>query len=214
MDYECLCDGGARSFGTRYGPPSKCCGDDVFDLTITGLWRHPDQAPQSLDHWVKLAKELEEAKFHGIFFADVLGIYDVYGGNGPALSSGAQIPHLDISYLIPALAYATKNISFGITASTSYEHPYTLARKWSTLDEVTNGRVGWNIVTSYLESAAKSFGLQSTVEHDERYAVAEEFMEVFYKLVEGSWDDDAVEANRKTGVYTNPSKVHVIDHVG
>lgn len=93
---------------------------------VTGLWRHPDQEPQTLEHWIKLAQELEEAKFHGIFFADVLGIYDVYGGNGPALSSGAQIPHIDVSYLVPALAYATKNISFGITASTSYEHPYTV----------------------------------------------------------------------------------------
>ncbi|KJX93975.1 xenobiotic compound family monooxygenase like protein [Zymoseptoria brevis] len=179
-----------------------------------GLWRHPDQEPQTLEHWIKLAQELEEAKFHGIFFADVLGIYDVYGGNGPALSSGAQIPHIDVSYLVPALAYATKNISFGVTASTSYEHPYTVARKWSTLDQLTNGRVGWNIVTSYLESAAKSFGLESTVDHDKRYQAAEEFMEVIYKLVEGSWDDDAVETNKTTGVYSNPSKVHAINHVG
>lgn len=105
-------------------------------------------------------------------------------------------------------------MSFGITASTSYEHPYTLARKHSTLDHLTNGRVGWNIVTSYLESAAKSFGLESTVEHDERYNAANEFMEVVYKLLEGSWEDDAVEANRSTGIYTNPDKVHAINHEG
>lgn len=69
-------------------------------------------------------------------------------------------------------------------------------------------------MTSYLESAAKSFGLESTIEHDERYKAADEFMEVVYKLLEGSWEDDAVEANKSSGVYTNPKKVHAIDHVG
>lgn len=179
-----------------------------------GLWRHPSQSPQTLEHWVELAKKLDEAKFHGIFFADVLGIYDVYKGNGPALASGAQIPILDVSLIISAMAYATENLSFGITASTSYEHPYTLARRYSSLDQITNGRVGWNIVTSYLESAAKSFGLEQTVEHDERYAIADEYMEVVYKLLEGSWEDDAIEANKKIGTWTNPDKVHAIDHAG
>lgn len=112
------------------------------------------------------------------------------------------------------MAYATEHISFGLTASTSYDHPYQLARKYSTLDHATNGRVGWNIVTSYLESAARSYGLEQTVEHDERYAIADEFLEVVYKLLEGSWEDDAVEANKKTGVYANPSKVHAINHEG
>lgn len=160
-----------------------------------------------------MAQRLEEAKFHGIFFADVLGIYDVYKGNGPALESAAQIPILDVSLLISAMAYATKDISFGITASTTYENPYALARKFSTLDQVSDGRVGWNIVTSYLQSAADSFGLDEQIEHDERYTMADEFMTVVYKLLEGSWDDGAVEADRKSGVYANPEKVHKINHV-
>lgn len=138
----------------------------------------------------------------------------MYKGNGPALQSGAQVPHLDIALLISALAYATEHISFGITTSTSYDHPYTLARKFSTLDHVTDGRIGWNIVTSYLESAAKSYGLDQTVEHDERYAIADELLEVFYKLVEGSWEDDAVVADKATGVYTSVEKVHAINHQG
>lgn len=164
---------------------------------------------------MKTAKLLEEAKFHGIFFADVLGIYDVYGNdNAPALRSAAQIPILDISLLISALAYETKHISFGITASTTYENPYALARKFSTLDQITNGRVAWNIVTSYLQSAADSFGLDQQVEHDERYKMADEFLEVVYKLLEGSWEDDAVQADKATGVYANPAKVHKINHVG
>jgi hypothetical protein len=112
------------------------------------------------------------------------------------------------------MAYATKNISFGITASTTYENPYSLARKFATLDHITDGRVGWNIVTSYLESAAKSFGLEKGIEHDERYKIADEFLDVVYKLLEGSWQEDAVEADKKNGVWTNPNKVRKIDHVG
>jgi alkanesulfonate monooxygenase SsuD/methylene tetrahydromethanopterin reductase-like flavin-dependent oxidoreductase (luciferase family) len=199
-----------------------------------GLWRHPDQEPQTLDHWVRLAKFLDEAGFHGIFFADVgqsihdkhcieetltnvnqvLGIYDVYQGNGPALKSGAQIPIQDVALFISALAYATKNLCFGITASTTYENPYALARKFSTLDQLSNGRIGWNIVTSYLESAAKSYGHQELIEHDERYRMAHEFMEVVYKLWEQSWEDHSIEADRKTGVYANPDKVKKINHAG
>ena len=163
---------------------------------------------------MQVAKLLEAAKFHGIFFADVLGVYDIYKGNDAALIAGAQIPILDISLLISALAYNTKHISFGITASTTYENPYSLARKFSTLDEISNGRVGWNIVTSFLQSAADSFGLEQQIEHDERYRMADEFMEVVYKLLESSWEEDAVEANKETGVYSNPNKVHKINHDG
>lgn len=112
------------------------------------------------------------------------------------------------------MAHATKNLSFGITASTTYENPYALARKFSTLDHITNGRVGWNIVTTYLESAAKSFGSADLVEHEERYRKADEFMEVVYKLWEGSWQGDAVQADRTTGIYSNPSKVVPINHAG
>jgi alkanesulfonate monooxygenase SsuD/methylene tetrahydromethanopterin reductase-like flavin-dependent oxidoreductase (luciferase family) len=144
----------------------------------------------------------------------VLGIYDVYKGDGPALQSGAQVPILDISLLVSAMAHATKNISFGITASTTYENPYALARKFATLDHITDGRVGWNIVTSYLESAAKSYGLEKGIEHDERYKIADEFLDVVYKLLEGSWQDTAVEADKQSGVWTNPDKVRKIDHVG
>ncbi|KAK4541116.1 hypothetical protein LTR36_008341 [Oleoguttula mirabilis] len=180
-----------------------------------GLWRHPSQETQDLDHWVRLAKILEDAKFHGLFFADVLGVYDVYKSSiDTALQSASQVPELDVALLVSAMAWNTKHLSFGLTASTTYENPYSLARKFSTLDNITKGRVGWNIVTSYLQSAADSFGLDQQVEHDERYRMADEFMEVVYKLLEGSWEDDAVVADRATGVYTDPAKVHKINHVG
>jgi alkanesulfonate monooxygenase SsuD/methylene tetrahydromethanopterin reductase-like flavin-dependent oxidoreductase (luciferase family) len=143
-----------------------------------------------------------------------LGLYDVYKDGNPALQSGSQVPILDVSLLISAMAHATKNISFGITASTTYENPYSLARKFATLDHISNGRVGWNIVTTFMESAAKSYGLEQNIEHDERYRIADEFLEVVYKLLEGSWQDSAVEADKQTGVWTNPDKVRKIDHVG
>ena len=184
------------------------------DRKHQGLWRHPSQEKPTLDHWVRLAKYLDENGFHGIFFADVLGLYDVYKDGNPALQSGSQVPILDVSLLISAMAHATKNISFGITASTTYENPYSLARKFATLDHISNGRVGWNIVTTFMESAAKSYGLERGIEHDERYRIADEFLEVVYKLLEGSWQDSAVEADKKTGVWTSPDKVRKIDHVG
>ena len=182
-----------------------------------GLWRHPDQDKQDLGHWVRLAKMLDEAKFHGLFFADVLGIYDVYqgpGNNSPALQSAAQIPILDVSLMVSAMAYATKGLSFGITASTTYEHPYQVARRYSTLDQITDGRVGWNVVTSYLQSAAESYGFEEQIEHDERYRKADEFMDVAYKLWEQSWEDDALAADKSSGVYADAAKVHKINHNG
>jgi len=91
---------------------------------------------------------------------------------------------------------------------------YALARKFSTLDQLSNGRVGWNIVTSYLESAAKSYGHEELIEHDERYRMAHEFMEVVYKLLEGSWEDGSVKADKKSGVYVDPDKIKKIDHAG
>jgi alkanesulfonate monooxygenase SsuD/methylene tetrahydromethanopterin reductase-like flavin-dependent oxidoreductase (luciferase family) len=112
------------------------------------------------------------------------------------------------------MAHATKSLSFGVTASTTYENPYALARKFATLDHISQGRVGWNIVTSYLDSAAKSYGLDEQVPHDERYARADEFMQVVYKLLEGSWQEGAVVKDKKTGIYVNPDAVKRIDHKG
>lgn len=158
-------------------------------------------------------------KFDGIFQADVLGIYDRYGSSPrAALQSGAQVPLIDPSFTVPAMAAVTRHLTFGITATTSYEHPYSLARRFSTLDHLTNGRVGWNVVTGYLDSAARQFGLKSQEKHAKRYEIAHEYMDVVYKLWEGSWADDAVK--QQTGgknagaVYTDADRVQEIDHKG
>ncbi|CAL3969038.1 unnamed protein product [Diplocarpon coronariae] len=184
-----------------------------------GLWRYPSDTStdySSIKHWISLAQKLEKAKFHAVFFADVLGGYDVY--NGPAnldatIPAAAQFPINDPLYSIPAMAAATESIGFGVTASTTYESPYMLARKFSTVDHLAEGRVAWNIVTSYLDSAARNFGLDTQIPHDERYEIAHEYMEVAYKLWEGSWRDDARSAAPK-GAYADPKCVRQIDHKG
>lgn len=182
-----------------------------------GLWRHPrDQATRYTDihYWVELAKTLERGCIDGLFIADVLGVYDVYGANADAaLRNAAQVPVNDPLQLVPAMAAATRHLGFGVTASVSFEHPYPFARRMSTLDHLTQGRAGWNIVTSYLASGARNLG-QPPLGHEQRYALAEEYLQVCYKLWETSWDDDAVQADRATGVYADPRKVHGIDHQG
>ncbi|KAK5413393.1 hypothetical protein LTR06_004820 [Exophiala xenobiotica] len=185
-----------------------------------GLWRHPRNRTteyKKLSFWTDLAKTLDEAGFHALFLADVLGCYDVYKGpanHGPAIGVGAQFPVNDPLYLVPAMSAVTKNLVFGITASTTYEQPYSLARRFSTVDHLSEGRVAWNIVTSYLDSAARNFGLTDQVEHDKRYALAEEYMEVMYKLWESSWRDDAVVEDRETGIWAVADRVRQINHKG
>lgn len=185
-----------------------------------GLWRHPrnktDQY-KKLSFWTDLAQLLDKANFHAMFIADTLGPYDVYKGPAnvvPALASGAQFPVNDPLYLVPAMAAVTKNLIFGVTASVTYEKPYALARRLSTVDHLSEGRVAWNIVTSYLDSAARNHGLKEQIPHDERYAIAHEYMDVLYKLWEGSFRDDAVLEDREHGTYIASDGVRQIHHKG
>jgi FMN-dependent oxidoreductase (nitrilotriacetate monooxygenase family) len=188
-----------------------------------GLWKIPgDNGPRynDLSVWISLAQKLEAAKFHAIFFADVLGGYDVYKGPAnlhPTIPAGAQFPIHDPLYSVPAMAAATKTIGFGVTSSTTYEPPYSLARKFSTVDHLSNGRVGWNIVTSYLDSAARNYPIadQKQIAHDTRYEIAHEYLDVCYKLWEGSWRDDAASQQFKAqGSYADPDGVRQIEHKG
>jgi FMN-dependent oxidoreductase (nitrilotriacetate monooxygenase family) len=183
-----------------------------------GLWRHPrDQSRRylDLDYWAELATTLERGGIDAVFLADVLGVYDVYRNSAdPALTAGVQVPVNDPLQLIPVMANATENLGFGMTASVSFEHPFPFARRMSTLDHLTNGRIGWNIVTSYLSSGALNLGVSGQVAHDRRYDIADEYLEVCYKLWERSWEDDAVVLDTERGVYTDPSRVHPIRHRG
>lgn len=183
-----------------------------------GMWRHArDQSSRyaELGYWLELAKLLERGLFDGVFLADVLGVYDVYGG-GPqaALRSAVQVPLIDPMLVIPAMAAVTEHLGFGVTCTTTYDPPFLFARRMSTLDALTGGRIGWNIVTGYLDSAARAMGLAANVAHDERYDAADAYLDTVYRLWEGSWDGDAVIADRASGVFTDPSRVRAVQGVG
>jgi FMN-dependent oxidoreductase (nitrilotriacetate monooxygenase family) len=195
----------------------------AFDMNCVGhiqqgLWRHPRDRSADytrLDHWTGLARLLERGLFDGLFLADVLGVYDVHGGSpAAAIQHAVQIPVGDPLLLIPAMAVVTEHLGFGVTANLSYEPPFTFARRMSTLDHLTRGRIGWNVVTGYLDSAARAMGHDRQRAHDDRYDVADDYMQAVYKLWEGSWAEGAVLRDRETGVYTDPSMVRTVRHDG
>lgn len=183
-----------------------------------GQWRRDDTRQReyaSLEPWLELARLLERGRFDAIFLADVIGTYDSYrGSRDPAVREGLQIPVNDPALLVPALATVTTDLGFAFTHSVLQEHPFAFARKAGTLDHLTNGRVAWNVVTSYLETAGRNLGYGGLPPHDERYDRADEYLEVVYKLLEGSWEDDAVLRDTAGGVYADPAKIHDVDHVG
>ncbi len=183
-----------------------------------GVWRRPEARQveyTSLDPWMELARECERGLFDAVFFADVMGVYDTYGGSGAtSIRTGMQTPVNDPMLMIPAMSTVTENLGFAFTSSIYQAHPFTFARQITTLDHITNGRIAWNVVTGYLENAARSLGYPQLPAHDERYVRAEEYLEVVYKLWEGSWDEDAVLADRASGIYADPDKVHPINHAG
>ncbi|MGF6384067.1 FMN-dependent oxidoreductase (nitrilotriacetate monooxygenase family) [Paraburkholderia atlantica] len=183
-----------------------------------GLWTHPrDRSAdyRTLPYWTDLARTLERGLFDGLFLADIVGVYDVYQHNvDVTLRESIQLPVNDPTLLISAMAAVTRHLGFGVTVNLTYEQPYLLARRFSTLDHLTQGRVGWNIVTGYLDSAARAMGLEEQLPHDERYDRADEYLDVLYKLWEGSWEADAVLRDKSARVYADPAKVHKIRHAG
>jgi FMN-dependent oxidoreductase (nitrilotriacetate monooxygenase family) len=196
---------------------------NAFDMACVGhiqqgMWTHPrDRSADylSLEYWMGLARLLEEGLFDGLFLADVLGIYDVHGGNGDAaIRNAVQVPLLDPMLIVPAMAAATRNLGFGVTCNLAWESPALMARRFSTLDHLTKGRIGWNIVTGYLDSAARAMGLDRQMAHDDRYDLADEYMEILYRLWEESWAADAVKRDRATGIYADPARVKRITHQG
>jgi FMN-dependent oxidoreductase (nitrilotriacetate monooxygenase family) len=196
---------------------------NAFDMNCVGhinhgLWTHPrDTSSQykTLEYWTELAQLLERGLFDGLFIADIVGVYDVYGDNVDiTLKESIQLPVNDPLLLVSAMAAVTRHLGFGLTANLTYEAPYPFARRLSTLDHLSRGRVGWNIVTGYLDSAARAMGLSQQAEHDRRYDQADEYLQVLYKLWEGSWEDDAVRNDKAARVYADPRKVHKVEHRG
>lgn len=189
---------------------------NVVSYIYHGLWRHSEarQAEfNDLDYWVDVLKVFERGKFDNFFVADVIGVDPIYKGSWDTfVKEAVQIPVNDSSTLIGALIHATQNIGLTFTSSILQDHPFSFARRVSTLDHLSKGRIGWNIVTSVSHNAAQNFGFDRIVPHDERYAWAAEYVDVVYKLWEGSWDEGAVIADREANIYADPAKVHRINH--
>ena len=183
-----------------------------------GLWvRDEDKMVdyKDLRVWVELAKLLERGKFDALFLADVIGVYDIFNNNHHAAAKSAtQLPVNDPMLLIPAMAQATEHLGFGFTSSILQYNPFIFARLASTLDFLTNGRVAWNIVTSYLESTGKSLGMDALPDHDIRYDMADDYCDLVYKLWEASWAEDAVVKDKAAGIYADPKKIRHIVHDG
>ncbi|KAL2192823.1 luciferase-like domain-containing protein [Corynascus similis CBS 632.67] len=196
---------------------------NAFDMSTIGhlspgQWKNPvdkSATKRNLDYWIDLAKLLERGGINALFLADTYGGYDTYEGSlDNCIRRAAQWPVTDPTIPISAMAAVTKNLGFAITASTSFEPPFLLAKRFSTLDHFTRGRIGWNIVTSWKKAAFKAIGLNNPIDHDERYRQADEYLRVLYKLWEGSWADDAIAPDPENDSYADPDKIRTINHQG
>lgn len=182
------------------------------------LWRHPRTRLGGFlqaDYYVDIARALERGKFDMAFFADRLAMSERYGDSlEVAARLGDQdATRLDPTLVLPWMAAATRHLGLGATRSTTYHHPYHVARIFATLDHLTKGRVAWNVVTSVNEGEARNHGLDVHLEHDARYDAADEFMEAAFALWD-SWDPDALVLDREAGEYADPAKIHRADYRG
>ncbi|KAA8911484.1 luciferase-like domain-containing protein [Sphaerosporella brunnea] len=203
--------------------PKKQILLNAFDMSTVGhlspgQWKNPtdkSSTKRKLDYWINLAKVLERGGISALFLADTYGGYDTYEQSlDNCIRRAAQWPVTDPTIPISAMAAVTRNLCFGITASTSFEPPFLLAKRFSTLDHLTNGRIGWNIVTSWKKAAFKAIGVDSPIEHDQRYDQADEYLQVVYKLWESSWAEDAIVEDKENDVYADPEKIRQINHHG
>jgi len=177
-------------------------GDSISD------WKHPDAQPDAsvnIEHYKRWAKKAEDARLDAIFIADGLYITE------------QSLPHFLNRFepitLLSALAAVTSKIGLVATVSSTYSEPFTLARQFGSLDKLSNGRAGWNVVTSgTLDGAAQNYN-KKTVEHDAKYRLATEFLEVTKGLWD-SWEDDAFVRDKQSGVFFDPAKMHTLNHTG
>lgn len=181
-------------------------------------WRHPEADPETdvvFQSYVDMAQMAERAKLDAIFFADTVAVPNNHAPSvmDSGKSTMARMSYLEPASLITALAPVTKDIGLIATITTTYNEPYHVARRMASLDHISNGRAGWNLVTSQVEEEAWNFGLDRHVEHSLRYDRALEFSDVVKKLWD-SWEEDALVRDKDTGQIFDPAKVHVIDHKG
>ncbi len=180
-----------------------------------GSWRHPAAPPDFLtaQHYQRIARTLEESKFHLAFFDDRLAMPDLGGNFDDTVRHGVRTVKMDLIPILTAMGMATSRIGLGGTYSTTYYEPFHVARTFATLDLMIGGRAAWNVVTSLNDSEAANFGQDQHLEHDLRYDRADEFIEVVMGHW-ATWADDAVVADRATGFFADPAKVRALNHVG
>ena len=171
-------------------------------------WRHPNtphDGYENIDFYIDLAKTAEKGKLDMLFISDALSLTEK--------SHPSELVRFEPTTLISYLAAVTEKIGLVATASTTYNEPFNLARKFASIDHLSKGRAAWNIVTSYYENDALNFGLSRHPEHDERYEIADEFVEVVKKLW-NSWESDALPRDKEQGTYFLPEKLHPANHEG
>jgi len=179
-------------------------------------WRHPDvpaDGTLQVEHYVRSAQIAERGKLDMIFFADGAGIRQGDNPPGSLSRTGRDMVELEPMTLLPALAMVTRHVGLVTTASTTYNEPYNLARKFATLDLISRGRAGWNVVASWSELEAQNFGLPTTLDYDTRYARSAEFVEVVKGLWDG-WDDGALLFDKAAGRYFDEARMHLLNHEG
>ncbi|MCH9673953.1 MAG: LLM class flavin-dependent oxidoreductase [Gammaproteobacteria bacterium] len=184
--------------------------------TIPASWRHPDARTDtySPEYYQHIARVLEEGKFDIGFFDDRLAMPDMFGGDhGHTVQNGIRCVKMDPIACLMTMAGASKNLGLGATYSTTYYEPFHVARVFQTVDLMTKGRAGWNVVTSVNDNEALNMGRTGAMDHDTRYDRADEFMEVVLGHWD-SWDDDAIVADKENNVYAHPDRVRRIDYKG
>src|SRR5207248_2871757 len=179
----------------------------------TAWWRYPGAFPDAnfnLKHLIRFAQKLEQGRFDAWFVADHLAVLNMPMA---ALKRSATVTSFDPLTLLPVLAMVTRHLGLIATASTTFEPAYTIARRFASLDHISGGRAGWNLVTTSNPDAALNFGLTERMEHGERYRRAREFFDVVTGLWD-SWADDAFIRDVDSGIYFDPERLHVLDHQG
>jgi len=179
----------------------------------TAWWRYPGAYPDAnfnLRHLIRFAQTLERGRFDAWFMADHLAVLNMPMA---ALKRSATVTSFDPLTLLPALAMVTEHLGLIATASTTFEPPYVIARRFASLDHISGGRAGWNLVTTSNPDAALNFGMTEHMEHGERYRRAREFFDVVTGLWD-SWAEDAFIRDVENGIYFDPDRLHVLDHKG
>lgn len=178
-------------------------------------WRHHDakaNGGHDFDYYLDITKTAERGKFDMIFLSDGNGVRTHYK-DADELSRQGRMVHFEPITLLSSLAVHTKNIGLTATASTTYNEPFHIARKFASLDHLSKGRAGWNVVTSVTDAEAQNFNLDKQPDHATRYKRAREFMQVTTGLWD-SWEDDAFLYDKKSGRYFDPEKLHILNHKG